>query len=124
MGSAIRKLLTMAAIAAASSAMAETPQDKELRACLTAAYTKHLQAKNALFSSMGHEIGKGGMPQLTIDFYMSQRRLDETYCLEYARCAVAFTNPAAELSGVIAGTQFASCLADEANEGAEKEDNK
>jgi hypothetical protein len=93
MGSTIRKLSAIAAIAATSSAIAETPQDKELRACLTAAYTKHLQAKTALFSSVGIEVGKGGIPQLTIDFFMSQRRLDETYCLEYARCTVAFTKP-------------------------------
>ena len=124
MGSTIRKLSAIAAIAATSSAMAETPQDKELRACLTAAYTKHLQAKTALFSSMGRESGKGGIPQFTIDFYMSQRRLDETYCLEYARCTVVFTKPPAELAGVIAGTQFSSCLADEAKEGAEEGDNK
>jgi hypothetical protein len=77
-------------------------------------------SQDALFSS----IGKGGIPQLTIDFYMSQRRLDETYCLEYARCTVAFTKPAAERAGIIAGTQFSSCLADEAKEGAEEGDNK
>jgi hypothetical protein len=123
MGS-IRNLSAIAAMAVTSGAMAETPHDTELRACLTAAYTKHIQAKNALFSSVGIGAGTGGIPQLTIDFYMSQRRLDETYCSEYARCVVAFTKPATELAGVVAGTQFSGCLAEEAKEGADADDKK
>jgi hypothetical protein len=118
MASTIRNLFAIVAIAVTPSAMAETPQEKELLACLTAAATKHLQAKTTLFSS----VGKDRLPQLTIDFYMSQRRLDETYCLEYAQCNVAFAKPSAELAGIVAGTQFASCLAEEAKEGADAED--
>jgi hypothetical protein len=114
----IRNLIAMMSMAAASGAMADTPNKDELRACLTAAATKHLQAKTVLFSS----ISKAGIPQLTIDFYLSQRRLDETYCSEYARCVVAFTKPATELAGIVAGTQFSGCLADEAKEGADAED--
>jgi hypothetical protein len=58
MSSTIRRLSAIAAIAATSSAMAETPQDKELRACLTAAYTKHLQAKTHFFQALA----KAGYP--------------------------------------------------------------
>jgi hypothetical protein len=59
MSSTIRRLSAIAAIAATSSAMAETPQDKELRACLTAAYTKHLQAKTHFFQALA----KAGYPK-------------------------------------------------------------
>jgi hypothetical protein len=118
----MRYLWAIVAIAATSSAMAETPNDKELRACLTEVVTNHVKAKAALFSSTGLEIGKGGIPQLTIDFYMKQRRLDETYCMQYARCVVTFTKPPENLADTIAGTHFASCLADEAAEGTQSGD--
>jgi hypothetical protein len=124
MGSTIRKLSAMAVIAATSSAMAETPNNDELRACLTAAMTSHVKTKAVFFASNGGDISKGTMPQLTIEYFMALRRLDETYCLEYARCVVAFTKPAANLAGIVAGTQFSGCLTDEAKEGAEEGDNK
>jgi hypothetical protein len=122
MAKTIRSLVTIVALAATPSATAATPQENELLACLTAAATRHLQAKTALFSSAGLGTGKGGIPQLTVDFYMSQRRIDETYCLEYARCNVAFTKPSVELAGIVAGAQFASCLAEEAKEGTDADD--
>jgi hypothetical protein len=118
MANIIRSLLTIVAVAVTPSATAATPQEKELLACLTAAATKHLQAKTALLSN----VGKDRLTQLTVDFYMSRRRIDETYCLEYARCNVVFTKPSAELAGIVAGTQFASCLAEEAKEGTDADD--
>jgi hypothetical protein len=124
MDSTIRNLSVIAAIAVTSSAMAETPNNDELRACLTAAVTSHVKAKAAFFASNGGDVSKGTMPQLTIEYFMALRRLDETYCLEYARCVVAFTKPAANLAGIVAGTQFSGCLADEAKEGAEEESDR
>ena len=106
----MRHLWAIVAIAATSSAMAETPNDKELGACLTTALTNYTKAKLAF----------GATPSLTIEYYMAQRRLEETYCMQYARCVVAFSKPSEKLAGIVAGTQFASCLADEAAERAEK----
>jgi hypothetical protein len=108
----MRHLWAIVALAATSSAMAETPNDKELSVCLTEAMTNYTKAKVAAFvASRG---------TLTIDYYMSERRLEEAYCVEYARCAVTLTKPAENLASIVAGTQFASCLADEAAERAEK----
>jgi hypothetical protein len=42
MASTLRNAFAIVAIDAASSAMAETPNNDEVRACLTAAATKHL----------------------------------------------------------------------------------
>jgi hypothetical protein len=108
----MRHLWAIVAIAATSSAMAETPNDKELRACLTEAMANYAKAKVAAIGAT-----RGA---LTIDYYMAGRRFEEAYCVEYARCVVTFTKPAENLIGVVAGTQFASCLADEAAERAEK----
>jgi hypothetical protein len=98
--------------------MAETPNDKELRACLTEVMTNHVKAKADFYAS------RGAIPSLTIDFYMTQRRLEETYCMQYARCVVTFTKPLGNLADVVADTQLASCLADEASEGAESGDHE
>ena len=114
----MRHLWAIVAIAATSSAMAETPDDKELRACLTEVVTNSAKAKIALWN----DANKGPIPSLTIDYYMALRRLEETYCMQYARCVVTFTKPPGNLADIVAGTQFASCLADEAAEGAQSGD--
>ena len=103
----MRHLWAIVAIAATSSAMAETPNDKELRACLTEAMANYGKAKVAAGASRG---------ALTIDYYMAERRLEETYCMQYARCVVTFSKPAENLAGIVAGSEFARCLADEAAE--------
>ena len=112
----MRHLWAIVAIAATSSAMAETPNDKELSACLTAALTNYTKAKLAFFASKGGDVSK----ELSVDYYMAGRRLEEAYCVEYARCVVTFTKPAENVAGIVAGTQFAKCLADEAAERAEE----
>jgi hypothetical protein len=114
MGSTMRHLWAIVTIAVTSSAMAETPNDKDLRACLTEALTSYTKAQLAFDAS------RGAKPSLTIDYYMAKRRLEETYCVQYARCVVAGTNIPVNFADMVAGTQFASCLADEAAERAQK----
>jgi hypothetical protein len=116
----MRHLWAILGIAVTFGAMAETPNDRELRSCLTAAMTDYAKAKVAFFASKGGDVSKGTMPSLTIDYFMTKRRLEEAYCAEYVRCVVAFNKPPDNLAGMVAGTQFASCLADEAAEQDEK----
>lgn len=108
----MRHLWAIVAIAATSSAMAETPNDKVLRACLTEALTNYTKAQVAFDAS------RGATPSLTIDYYMAKRRLEETYCVQYARCVVTGTNIPEKFADTVAGTQFAKCLEDEAEERA------
>jgi hypothetical protein len=115
----MRHLWIIVAIAASSSAMAETPNDNAvLRACLTEALTNYTKAKVAFFASKGGDVAKGTMPSLTIEYYLAERRLEEAYCVQYARCVVAGTNIPPNFVDTVAGTQFAGCLADEAEERA------
>jgi hypothetical protein len=87
--------------------MADTPNETaEYHVCLDDAMSNYAKAKAAVFDA--------SKKALTIDYYMAERRLEETYCMQYARCVVAFTKPAENLAGVAAGTEFGRCLADEA----------
>jgi hypothetical protein len=100
-------LWVIVTIAATSSAMAQTPNETaEFHVCRTDAMTNYAKAKAAAFDA--------SKKALTIDYYMAERRLEETYCMQYTRCVVTFTNPTENLAGVVAGTEFGRCLADEA----------
>jgi outer membrane protein W len=117
--STMRHLWVIVAITASSGTMAETPTDNAvLRACLTEVMTNYAKAKFAFYASKGADVTKGTMPSLTIDYYLAERRLEEAYCVQYARCVVTGTNIPPSLADTVAGTQFASCLADEAAERA------
>jgi len=66
--------------------MAHTPNETaEFHVCRTDAMTYCAKAKAAAFDA--------SKKALTIDYHMAERRLEETYCMQYTRCVVTFTNP-------------------------------
>jgi hypothetical protein len=115
----MRLLFVVVAIFALSGAMAKTTKnDPVLMACLTDALMNYTNAKLKLSNPSG-DMESPTLPPLTIQFFLAQRRLEEAYCVQYARCVMAGGN-ADELSGEFAGTQFSKCLDDEAQERAKE----
>ena len=91
------------AIAYWAAAMAQQPdRSKPARAefaCLTSAREDFQNAKLALLK---------GPPQMNMEALVSERRLEETYCLRIARCvARTETGPGADLQAPI---DFSNCL--------------
>jgi hypothetical protein len=110
----MRNLWAIVALAITSSALAETPADKALKACLFDALTNYTKAKLAFDAS------RGATPmQQTIDYYMARRRLEEGYCVQYSHCVVASAHIPENFVDMVAGVEFAKCLDDEAAERAE-----
>ena len=108
LGSPMRHFWTVAVLAATSSAMAETPNDKILRACLTEALTNYSKAR------VDFDANRGATPPLTIEYLIAKRRLVETYCVQFAGCLVTGSNIPEKFGDVVAGVQFAKCLEEEA----------
>jgi hypothetical protein len=110
----MRHLWAIVVLAATSGALAETPDDKALKACLFDALMNYTKAKVAFDASRG-----SSPTQHTIDYYMARRRLEEGYCVQYSHCVVVGTHIPENLVDMVAGVEFAKCLDDEAAERAE-----
>jgi hypothetical protein len=84
-----------------------TPQETAQTQCITVAYTNYNKAKLAMFQTVDISPSVGQI--------IAERRLQEQYCLQFARCMMV-----ANTNGQLAGLQFASffdsCLRDEALE--------
>jgi len=91
-------------LATSFSAVAETPADKARAECLTNALKEHANAGVALYASQGLFT--------SVNDVMARRHLDESYCLQYARCVVVGTKSPESAMGV----EFSKCLDDEAEE--------
>ena len=88
----------------AAPAMAESDSKKEGAedACVTAAMSDYLKANKALVQQTA--------TVMSVETTISQRRLQEEYCLRFVRCSLDDPNSA------IFRVQFDSCLKDEALE--------
>jgi hypothetical protein len=76
-------------------------------ACTVDATNKYLPANHALMTR--HSLGK------TMEDILAQRRLQEDYCQQYARCLTSNDVKATgNLGDVVIAAMFASCLRDEA----------
>lgn len=79
-------------------------QDAVTTACIAAAFKQYNAANVAILQSAA--------PILTIEASIAQRRLQERYCLEFARCVVSSIPP--QSAAIPAAAAFSSCLKDEA----------
>jgi hypothetical protein len=80
--------------------------DKVQTACAVAAFTEYNRANVALMQQ--------GVPVMSVESTIAQRRLEEQYCLRAARCIVGDpTNSALAIPFAVA---FSKCLRDEALE--------
>ena len=102
-------LLTAAitgALAAQLSEHKDGATDKHI-ACTVEATNKYLPANHALMTR--HSLGK------TVEEILAQRRLQEDYCQQNARCLTSNDVKATgNLGDVVIAAMFASCLRDEA----------
>jgi hypothetical protein len=85
-------------------------RDDATTACILAAFKQYNAANLAIL--------QGASPIMTIEATVAQRRLQEQYCLSYARCVVAGIPPSAVAIPLAAS--FSECLHDEAR-GADPE---
>jgi hypothetical protein len=93
-GRPMRHLWAIVVLAATSGVLAETPDDKALKACLLDALPNYAKAKLAFDAS------RGSTPmQQTIDYYMARRRLEEGYCVQY-RIALSPTRTFRKISSI------------------------
>jgi hypothetical protein len=85
-------------------------QNAEQKACAVAAYTEYNKANLALLTQ--------SLPVMSVEATIAQRRLQEKYCSEFARC-ISSGVPAglpAETSNMAYAATFSGCLRREALE--------
>ncbi len=75
-------------------------------ACATAAFMEYNKANVALLT--------GASPIMSVEAQVAQRRLQESYCLQYARCFAG--DPANQSAGMQYALEFSQCLEEEALE--------
>ncbi len=80
-------------------------QKTSQNACAIAAFSDYNKANLALMLQ--------NMPVMSIEATISQRRLQEQFCLRFVQCAVDPTN---QTSALWRATAFSSCLQDEVRE--------
>jgi hypothetical protein len=81
-------------------------QNTEQKACAVAAYTEYNKANLALLTH--------SLPIMSVEATIAQRRLQEKYCLDFARCISA--GLPAETSSMAYSAAFSGCLRAEALE--------
>jgi hypothetical protein len=114
--SAMGHLQAIAVLVAMSSSVmagddAKTAQSNPTRdACVSAAATAYLTANAALVS----RATSTGL--MSIEDVIAQRRLQESYCKQFAGCIAVNISPNPSLSDMTNRAMFASCLDDEAKE--------
>jgi hypothetical protein len=82
------------------------PKALAQNACATAAFEDYNRANVALLTQAA--------PILSIDQTIQQRRLEEQYCLRFARCIVG--DPTTSSLGLMFTMKFSSCLETESLE--------
>jgi hypothetical protein len=81
-------------------------QDTTPKACIAAAFKDYNKANLALLT--------GRIPLMSVESTISQRRLQEQYCLRLARCVIGdLDNPSLNLPYL---AEFSSCLREESLE--------
>jgi hypothetical protein len=86
-----------------------TARERAQNQCATAAFGDYNKATLALFQA------QGTAPLPSVEQIVAKRRLQEQYCLEFAKCMLtASGNP--QLVAIEYSTLFDSCLRDEALE--------
>jgi hypothetical protein len=79
-----------------------------MNACGKAAFTDYNNKNLELSQSAG------AFPLKTVETILAQRRLQEDFCLKFARCVVG--DPAEQSLDIPFRAEFGSCLDDEAKE--------